>query len=975
MKLLKIQAKGFKSFADSTSISFPEKVTCVVGPNGCGKSNIADAIKWVFGEQSAKNLRGKKMDDVIFAGSQSRKATNFAEVSLLFDNSDRKVKLDFNQIEITRRLYRGDGANHYFINKEPVRLKDIQEITMDSSLGKGTLGLISQGTVSSFAEAKAEDRRVIFDEAANVSKYKKRKLESIRKLERSRSNLERVSDIIFELEKQYKPLKKQVKKARKYIELKSILQDKEVTLMVHDILVSTKILENKSAEIASKKEELEKLTNNATLKSSLAQNKKDLIHDIDLKINKLQSNLIDLSSKADSSLKLESIIAYQKNELVKSENKAERILQLKILLPNLAAEKSINQNKLQEISQEIKNTKTQIYEFEKSINEISMIVDEINIAFTKLNVQKQLTENNIKKNSSLPYGVAAVLEAKSTFPGMIGVALELVQPHKGYELALSAAMGRQKDSIIVKTKEDSKQIIQFLKANRSGRATILPLDSVKEKSIAPEAMIAASQVDGFISKMSDAVKFDIKISSAVKFILGNILIAEDINSAYELSALTQKKFRVVTLDGQVVNVGGSVTGGHAQPVKSKENLNKLLEIITTKIAESKIKKQDLDSKKYLLTSQLEKAKEELNILKSKEIKMQELVEAQWSRIVLMTSEYKELTGDNFVFESSAAQNTLVEYSQQVNEVKFVREEIKTLSEKKSILLKEWKILDDQAKDAGHELQGINNLIHNNEVVISREEVKLENFTNRLLSEYKLTFDFAKEKFNDFSDLDKNRLIVNETRAEIDKLGYVNIEAIEQFIEIEKRYLNIKEQYKELTQAKKSMVDVIDEMDEKIIKDFDETFNKINNEFQNTFSRLFGGGFASLEYSDPENILESGIEVKVKPPGKSITNLNLFSSGEKSMITLSVLFAILKINPIPLVVLDEVEAPLDQVNVERFSEYLKDFADNTQFIVITHRSGTMQKCDNIYGITMQEQGISKVISINLADAEKLAEANN
>ena len=972
MKLTRIITKGFKSFADNTVINFPDRITGVVGPNGCGKSNIADAIKWVFGEQSAKKLRGSSMDDVIFSGSQSRKATNFAEVSLIFDNSSRKINIDFNEVEITRRIYRGDGANHYFINQEPVRLRDIQEITMDSGLGKGSLGIISQGTVSSFAEAKPEERRVIFEEAANVSKYKKRKVESIRKLQRTQNNLERVSDILFELEKQYKPLKKQAQKAKEYIALRNELQDKEVTLLVHDILKSEKIFDKANQEINAKTEELNSIVDVFEKQSSLSQAKRDAVHELDLKINKLQVDLINLSGQAQNTLKLESIIEYQKNELVQSSDKPQRILQIQKSLPNVIEENKINKEKSIIFEKELNSAKETLKNIYQNQEEINQALYQIDGEINKLEVQKQLTENNLRKNSNLPLGVSSIINSKDAFSGCLGVLQEQIRAHEGYELALASALGRQKHSLVVKTKDDSKDIIKFLKTNKSGFATILPLDMVKEKSINPEALIAAQQSSGYIAPIVDLIDFNSSIAPAINFALGNILVAQDITSAYEISNLTQKRLRVVTSDGQIVNVGGSVTGGHTTPIKSKENLEKLLELIKAKLSDTLSKKNKLRGKTTYINTEIDKTRNHINILASNDLKQKQLLEALKSKIILLSSEYKDLTGNEFNIDQGLAQESFVEYKTQLNQVNFIREEIKTLSEQKNNLLEEWKNLDELTKEQSHEIKGIENIIHNNELIISKEEIKLENHTNRLLSEYKLTFEFAKNKFNDFSNLEAYRHIVSETRNKLDKLGYVNVDAVEQFIEIEERYLKLKEQHEELDSAKTSIVNIINDMDKKMIDDFDQTFNKINQELQNTFSRLFGGGKASLEYSDPTNVLESGIEVKVKPPGKSISNLRLFSGGEKSLIALSVLFAILKVNPIPLVVLDEVEAPLDQVNVERFVDYLNDFANNTQFIVITHRSGTMKKCDNIYGITMQEQGVSKLVSINLQEAEKIAE---
>ncbi len=975
MKLLKVEAHGFKSFADKVSISFDQGVTGVVGPNGCGKSNITDAIKWVLGEQSAKSLRGGKMIDIIFAGSQDRRAVNMAEVTLVFENKDRAMSIDADTVEITRRLYRDESLNEYFINKTQSRLKDIQNIIMDTGLGKGSLAMISQGTISQFAEAKPQDRRVIFEEAAGVAKYKKRKIESLRKLERTQENLDRVEDIVNELEKQVIPLRKQSSKAKVFLEKKDELEKIEVALLVKDIETYQKQLEDIEKtlhELGTSKTENDSVL---SVKETKVKEIRDKVTVLDNEINDLQAELMFTINQAQrfESQKMEIDSKRENALLVNSNDKSNKVIALKAQVNDLSFEVADRENRLKEAREEM-NYLVNDRDVVKS--DIIGSRDELENAIKSLNTltnKRDFLNELLKNKSNLHAGVKAVLNNASALTGIVGMLQENISYDEKYALAISTAMGSAGQNIVVKTQSNAKDAVNFLKKNNAGRATFLPLDGLNERIIREEAKVAVDTIKGYLGVMSDFISTN-NSKEAVNFIFGNVLVAQDLDAANAVSNITYKRYKVVTLDGQVINAGGSITGGNISKIRTakdtKDELNDIenkLIIRESDLRELRIKLDRLETKQY----------EVANSISAKEVqiaRLEEVFAEKKSRLNISVTELEELTGEKV--EIDAAVNG-TELLTQLNETIRRRDEIRELiSEKRTLKLtlsNELEHYDKNLSEARKSLRSVESTISDSKVAKSGLDVKLDYAITRLNSIYKMTFEYAKENDNGLTmDETEARELVQGLRDEIAALGNVNVDSIEQFEEINGRYESLKSQHQELADARRTLLKIIDDMDKKMTEQFSKTFDEINGALKGTFRRLFGGGKAGLEYSDPDNILESGIEVKVQPPGKAVANLNLFSGGEKSLIALSVLFAILTVRPVPLCILDEVEAPLDQANVERFATYLHEFIGKTQFIVITHRPGTMEKCDVLYGVTMQEKGVTNMVSVKLQDAVELAE---
>ena len=970
MHLQKIIIKGFKSFVDKIILPIDYNIVGIVGPNGCGKSNIADAIKWVLGEQSIKTLRGSEMKDVIFSGSQTRKKSNIAEVTLVFDNSKKQVGLKFNEIAITRRLYRGEGKNEYFINKQLVRLKDLQDLVFDIGLGKGTLGIISQGMISFFAESKPLERRKIFEEAAHVSKYKKRKEESLRKLEKVNQNLLRVQDIIVELKKQLKPLKTQAEKAKVYLDIKAQLEKTEIAFLVYEITQTNKDINQLEKKLKTSNNELnnlEKIINELTI--NISSYNKNLI-ETDKEINQAQSQFILFSNEI------------RNIEIIKNQELIEKNKQ--VSNPDFRANVIINEaKKLEEKIGFYNNNKNQKQkllnlkkaEIENALKNINIFNDQIknnNYQFQNLEVEKSILEKKVKNNSHLPYSVLAIKKNVVAFKGYKGIVKELITPFKEYEQALSPIFASFGNNIITKDKQSAKLAIDFLFKNKAGRATFIPLDNIKQHFVNEETLISASIVKGFLGVAKDFVNFNKDINPAVNFIFGSILITNNFQSALELQKLTNKKHKIITLDGTVLQSSGIISGG---TFFKHETLKDLQE----KLKENKQKTLSLQEDNSLLIEKKEqnniyyqRINNEVNQCKIDVLKNEEIMAFHQENLEKLKIEYKKLTGLNLIESKKDLNNIKVnQYDALLIKRENIQSKINSLVEtKKEVTLAKEKI-SEKTNNYQQEFKVIEKQINKDKLLISQKEFILEQMHNRLNQEYQLTFNFAKLNSINLKDIKVAKSLVNKLRSDLKAIGPINLDAISLYKDILNRYTNLNNNFDELSLAKDILLKTIKDMDEKVKSKFTKTFNNINFHFQKIFQSLFNGGFAHLEYSDLNNILESGIEVKVQPPGKKISNLNLLSGGEKSLVALSVLFAILKVNPLPICVLDEVESALDLVNLTRFANYLNTFDEQTQFLIITHRNQTMERCDVIFGVTMEEKGVSKILSVHLQQAIKIS----
>lgn len=969
MYLKNVEIIGFKSFANKTNISFMPDINGVVGPNGCGKSNIIDAIKWVLGEQSTKSLRASGMSDVIFSGSDAYKKLNFAEVSLTFDNSDRALALDFEEVEITRRIYR-DGESEYLINKSYTRLKDIVELLMDTGLGKDSLSIISQGAISDFAHSKPIERRAIFEEAAQVAKYKKKKIESLRKLEKTNENLIRINDILSEIEIQLEPLKRQSEKAKKYLEKKERLNSIEVSVIVFEVAYFEEKIESIKKEIELINLDILNEDSQLFLNENKLDQFKDKQKQINAEVESLQSNLLKQIDYI-SSLEKQKRDEY---ELLAKEMSFDDLKKLENKLDNLNIEiNSINQH--QNVLVEKLNSFKDDYGLLKSKYEDlkNNIVIKQN---TKVNYQKQkaILEDIKDKKSNLFQGVKTIIEAKNSLNGIVGLVSELFEVDELYQEAISKALQSSLQNVVVETSDDAKAAVKFLKNNQAGRATFIPLNIIKNKFIKEEDLFIIDSVEGYIDVATNLISFDPKYNSLFSHLLNTTIIVKDIDSALKVARAIKYSYRIISLDGEIISVGGMVTGGKTKNEKGNiltiktdlERLDKQISEINETIKNDTQYLNDIEQDLNNIRNQINQ--KNISIAKNEE----KLSNLEYS-FNQGKSEYEKNSVNKYEFDSKKQEKSLITL---INDAVVEKDNIvfnlNSIRENQMEINREIDYLEKNIKINRHSLNELKNKLNDLNINSVSYEINHKNHLDRLANEYQLTIDSAKEQL--VIELDKTlaKQEVEQLKRQIANLGTINLLAIEEYEKINERFDFLNNQKTDLDNARDELLKIINESDKLMIKKFDQTIKDINDQLPETFKKLFGGGHATLEYSDPSNILETGIEIIAKPPGKSVQSLTLFSGGEKALIALSVLFAILKARPVPVCILDEVEAALDQANVERFANFLHDFSGNTQFIVITHRPGTMEQCDVLYGVTMQEQGVSKLIGVQFEEAKILAD---
>lgn len=970
MYLKRVEAVGFKSFAQKVNIEFKYGVNGIVGPNGCGKSNITDAIKWVLGEQSTKNLRASGMTDVIFAGSEAYKRHNFAQVSLIFDNSVRLFNLDFDEVQITRKVYR-DGESEYLINNVHCRLKDINDLILDTGLGKDSLSMISQGGISNFAQAKPDERRLIFEEAAGVSKYKKRKTESLKKLDKTAENLTRIEDIISEIEIQIEPLKIQSLKAQKFLDKKNRLEEIEVSVLVYEI-------DNLNNELIIKNSAINDIEYNAVTNSNelmnidtRLQNQKNSIKEYDFKIESLQQKLLDIIDNI-STIEKQIIDGQQNNQVLFDEN--EDVSYYKKNLVSLDLEINNIKSNLLNIKDEIISSKLSYNDKKENYESLRNEIVSIQNGFQSLLANKEMLENMNASNSNLFNGVKAIIGAKNSLNGIVGIVNDLFEVDELYMEAISKTLGTSLQNIVCQSSDDAKDAVNFLKKNQAGRATFIPISELKPKSIGSDDIHIAKSVVGYIDIATNLVTFKEDYRLAFEYLLNNSLVCDNIDNAIILARKLRNKYRVVTLDGEVISVGGLVTGGKNRNnqkniLNSKKDLEKIVEEISSK-------KFIIDSKNnllYSLESEVDNLRSFINKLEISQAKLEENLNNKEQSYFNIKEKYDMLTDDEFKIDYTEKQvNLQNSLTNSLNSKEKVINEIKSLREVRLELSKEIDKQETKYKSIQRLLNDLSQKENEYNLVITKLEMSKKSLLDRLALEYQLTYDTALNQMKGDLILNQAKIEVDKLKSEIRRLGVVNLLAIDEYEKIRERYDFLGDQYNDLVASKEEILKTISDTDKVMVQRFSKTIDDINEILPDMFKKLFGGGYANLEYSNPMNILESGIEIVARPPGKSIQNLNLFSGGEKALIALSVLFSILKVRPVPLCILDEVEAALDQANVERFARFLKEFAEQTQFIVITHRPGTMEECDVLYGVTMQEKGVTKMVGVKLEDAKDLIE---
>ncbi|SEM47129.1 condensin subunit Smc [Mesobacillus persicus] len=1188
MFLKRLDVVGFKSFAERIGVEFVPGVTAVVGPNGSGKSNITDAIRWVLGEQSAKSLRGVKMEDIIFAGSDTRKALNFAEVTLTLDNEDQSLPIDYNEVSVTRRVYRS-GESEFLINKQNCRLKDIVELFMDSGLGREAFSIISQGKVEEILNSKPEDRRTIFEEAAGVLKYKTRKKKAETKLFETQENLNRVADILYELEGQVEPLKIQASMAKDYLEKKDELEKIEVALTAFEIeelhgrweQLSEELKQHKEGEmqmaatLQKKEASIEKLRDELTAvdesisslqnvllhasedleklegrkevlkerKKNAAQNKgqlertiteistrigqlettketqksavdilsleaeklhKDLSdrqqqlklysEDIELKIESLKSDYIEvLNQQAGAKNELtyiEQQLAQQAVRSTKVGGENDRFLQLREEINQKKAKTKDELNQVQQalelevqkylqVQRELEGMRNHLDNQEKTLYQAYQYVQQAKS-------KKEMLEDMEEEYTGFFQGVKEVLKARGTkLQGIEGAVAELIKVPKAYELALETALGGAMQHIVVANEENGRAAIQYLKRHSYGRATFLPLSVIKGKTIATHLIQAIEGHPSYVGTAVSLIEFNDKYREVIHNLLGNMVVAKDLKGANELARMLQYRSRIVTLDGDVVNPGGSMSGGAA-----KKNASSLLsrkgelEELKLKLSEMEEKTNQLEakfktSKKELQTrtthfEDLRKIGEDLRLKEQslkgelREIEIEErninerlaVYDSEQSQFneerVRLTHREAELVKQNaqlkdnlkeldrqiaeltnrkninltsketliseiselkvalaakneqFQFAKEKLESATLELEEQTNRLEAITDDLallssemtnsssgenqledaarKKLEDKNNTLelistrreerLNRQAQLEDlelETKELKRQYKGLNEVVKDEEIKLNRLDVELDTRLAHLREEYLLSFEAAKEQYPLMISADEARTKVKLIKLAIEELGTVNLGAIEEYERVSERYEFLNEQRSDLQEAKDTLYQVIGEMDTEMKKRFEETFVAIRSHFEGTFQALFGGGRADIRLTQPDDLLNTGVDIVAQPPGKKLQNLGLLSGGERSLTAIALLFSILKVRPVPFCILDEVEAALDEANVFRFSQYLKSYSSETQFIVITHRKGTMEEADVLYGVTMQESGVSKLVSVKLEETNKLVKS--
>ncbi|MDQ0362922.1 chromosome segregation protein SMC [Breznakia pachnodae] len=967
MFLKRIELQGFKSFADKTVIEFENEVTGIVGPNGCGKSNVNDAIRWVLGEQSAKSLRGGSMSDVIFSGSEGRKAVNMAEVTLVFDNTKKHFDVEFEEVSVTRKLFRNSGEAEYMINNTPCRLKDIVNMVMDSGLGRDSLSVISQGNIQSFVESKPEDRRALFEEAAGVAKYKKRKNESLSKLNRTQENLLRVEDIVEELEVRVNPLKRQAKKAETYLEKKQQLETIEISVIVDEVQTFNARLEE--LKNTSFENESQKAIAETTIQVEDQKNQEDReeMSVLDNDVHRLQNEFMTVVNEISTLDARKTEIDEKRKYTLEFASAAEKVEELKKMLDEAKYEYEDREKRLEDLNVDY-DLATQNYDTldgkfhslaEKNANSTSYI--------NKLSNRKEVLSNLMRSPFNHQQGVKTIMEAKDSLYGISGVVSQLLRPVEGYEEAISSALGGALYHIVSEDEDCARNAITFLKKNKSGRATFLPKTVLKDRQPSGNDMIVAENTSGFLGVASQFVEYDDEFSILASSLLGNVLVCEQLIHANELARLLRYQYKIITVDGEVVHKGGSITGGKVRdsysPITIKKELAQVEERLEKELAVSEELNADLNKIRIQL-KELDESKVQLQLAIAK---LQPLVDVKKSKYEKLNDEYKEINPEAVEDAEAMDDELIVKLSQAHSRKDQIELELKNKRDRRFKLGKEVEKREAKIRDIRRDLNILNNIEREQDVEKVKIETNLENVLQRLSSVYEMTFEHATTLKLEQSDVDKAREDVLRLRQEIAKLGNVNLDAPEEYKEVSERYELLISQRDELNAAKDKILEAIDEMDEVMSTQFMDMFKKINDELQETFRALFGGGKANIYLTDPEDILNSGVEIAVFPPGKNIDNMMKLSGGEKAMLAMSVLFAILRARTIPLCIFDEVEAALDQSNVERFARYVSNFRGESQFIIVTHRPGTMAQCDALYGVTMQKDGVSKFLKVRLKDA--------
>lgn len=982
MYLKSIKAVGFKSFADKIELDIKDGITCIVGPNGSGKSNILDAVKWVLGEQSVKTLRGTgSMSDVIFNGSKSRSPMSRASVALTIDNSNHYLKSEFNEIEVKRVVYR-TGENEYYLNNAKVRLKDITDLFIDSGASRDAYNIISQGTVEDIVNSKPEARRVIIEEAAGVLKYKKHKEESLRKLEKTKDNLNTINLLISELETSLEPLRIQSIKAKKFNEYKDNLKNLEIALIVNDIKkinLEYNKLKARNEELKSLIEELTAKINKdtATLEVSKLSNL-----EVESTLNKLNQNLVELERQiADTNAKKTMILERKK---LNSNNDAtlNNVLNLKEEILSIGK----NINSLEDEIKALNSKKDELKTTLDSIDNEELILrknyvtesneyNRKNKELLELNNKIDILNNNILNEVNIPLPVKSILN-NPRLKGIYNTVGKLLTFDDAYMNAIETTLGASINYLVVDSETSVKQAINYLKEQRLGRATFLPLNIIKPKYLDSNIIDSLKNTAGFIDTAINLVKYDKAYDNIMQNLLATTIIVKDIDALNSIAKHLNYKYKVVSLDGDISYAGGSISGG------AKKNSNSILKdrYELTKLETNKVNLETniraIDTKINTLNQEQEEIKNKKNKVNNEYIELKETINRKNISLTELQSNYKDK--ENTIKNNEAILNNTVDieldnilksYYELNGRKDNLLRTIKDYKEKLETARGDLAELELNIKNKNHSLNKYNSEFNSNEITLGKYDVKLDNYLLTLNEEYTMTYEKALHEIDTNIDIETTRLQVSKLKSSIKDLGEVNLGSIAEFERVNERYTFLTTQKDDLVKSIEELETAIASLDEIMKERFKATFASVNMEFQKVFKILFRGGEGHLELTDKDNLLETGVEIIAQPPGKKLSSITLFSGGERTLTAISLLFAILNVKTVPFVILDEVEAALDETNVDVFGKYLETRKDKSQFIIITHKKRTMEYADTLYGITMQEEGVSKLVSVRMEENEE------
>ena len=915
------------------------------------------------------------MTDVIFSGSKSRNSMNVASVSLTFDNSDNFLPLNYDEVEIKRRVYK-DGSNEYFLNNEKVRLKDLTNLLLDSNVAKESFNIISQGKIEAIISSKPVDRRVIFEEAAGVLKYKRRKEEAIRKLDKTHDNKNRINDILKELEDRLEPLKIAKDKAIEYKDVNEKLENLEIALITKDITnINFEYQESKNKIDILNKDVIELLATNSKNEAKIEKYKTN-ISSLDKQIKIMQEKVLELTTLSERLNSQKILINERKKNSIEDSKVHQNILTLKekeLSLKNdiekLKGDINYITNEIDNYDKKINDQETKLKETKENKNNLELKLTNLVRENNNINFKIENLKNNIENGGSLPLPVKSVLN-NPKLRGIHNIIGNIIEVEEKYTLAINTSLGYNVNNIITDDEKSAKEAINYLK--NIGRATFFPLNVIKPKYIDGETLKAIQNNEGFIDIASNLVKYDNKYNNIILNQLGNIIVTKDLDSAIKISKIINNRYRIVTLEGEILHVGGSMTGGKQ---------NKVRNIISDKYElEDSIKKQntildkikDIENNINEIDYNIKALEDKIYLLNKDKMLKEDEKEAKKISLNNLNSELEQTTFDinsnSKILNGSLSdeeEDILNKYYAALKTKEEAQQELNNLNNEKKNLNEELEDYEASIKKDNSIYSSKANELKDLEIKASRLEVKLDNLLNSL-TEYSITYEKAKENYALDIDINVARNEVNKLKRKIKEIGIVNLTAPEEYEEVNDRYMFLNKQIEDLNEAENTLLEIIDKMDKVMINEFTNTFKIVSSNFSETFKELFKGGHAELKLTEPNNILETGIDIVASPPGKKLTSISLLSGGEKTLTAISLLFAIIKSKPSPFCVLDEVEAALDEANVDTFGKYIQNLKEKSQFIIITHKKKTMEYADILYGITMQESGVSKLVSVKLED---------